>query len=298
VRGSAVVLLASVVLVAGCGSSHSEVPDVRFKDFPNALGTLHGDGYLVRVPYFPPIHRSFPEQGYGTLSDYIVADESPSPGTHAHHGATVTLLVSLKRFEGPLGSIVEPNKVPPRSRVPNLVGRTYASAIAGPKTWDGLWRRVEWVAPLTAGASTAGLGAFLVSRQRPAGGLSVPFGGIQPGKDGVWPRVSTLTIDLGDVRAARRADASAQRALAAAHGTPTYRRIGSRDFRWYGRPAPPGAGMFHCELGRARAAGRCFTAVDPRGSHPIVAFAETWRQRSERGTATGPLRSRTWRARL
>jgi hypothetical protein len=141
------------------------------------------------------------------------------------------------------------------------------------------------------------MSAFRVSRQRPPAGTSVPFGGVLPDQSGVAPRLSTVAIDLGDPQASERADASARPALTAARRTATFRALRS-DFRWFGRSAPPGAVTFHGDLGRRRAAGRCFTAVDPSGAQPVVVFVETWYHRTTQGTATGPLRSRTWRVQL
>jgi hypothetical protein len=282
-----------VALLAGCGGSRSTVPNVVNQDFPTALAELRDAGFLVSVPYFPPMPAARPEQGEGRLTSYFVVDQRPARGARVRRGSTVALTVCVSAFRGPLASLNEPNRHPPVARVPRLLGRPYDSALVADKHFTaGYWIRVAKVGPLRASASREGLGAFLVVGQTPHPGTALPFAGLRKRLRGVEPRRATVAIALG--AGAPSADEPARAALEAT--APWARRHLERGFaltRSESRRCPIYP-MHSTPHGTTLPSGYCTTAVDLSGPDAVVVYSqdstygtELWRARVRAGRLVG-----------
>jgi hypothetical protein len=254
---------------------------VAMKTFPHALARLRARGLLVSVPYFTPFADEPAEQGRGRLENYVVARQDPPAGTRVARGATVRLTLALEGLRSPLASLSGPATHPPTVAVPRLVGRTYAEAIdAGDGGYRGFWVRASTVEPLSAAESRRGLDAFVVTRQTPAPGTRVPFGGsiVVNGQRAGNPRLSTVTVELGQRGASAtplpgsRARARVRQALEAVRASAEGRRL-SPVF-------PDRVARLDCQIpveGSARPIyGRCLTAVDIRERDSVVILSQGW----------------------
>jgi hypothetical protein len=286
-RAAALAFVCGALAVGFGSSSTTRVPDVRFMSFPLGLAALRSAGLLIRVPYFPPFHNAFATQARGLLANYEVVGQAPPAGSLIQPGTSVTLLVSLRRFEGPFGSLSLPARHAATTTVPRLVGLSYADFFSGTGSPAGVWGRLGYTAPVDRLRS---LEELRISDQEPKAGTVVPYLGIHPRV--IKPNEATVTVDLGDRSRAIRVDQRARRALRSALASPAGRawlQVTRAD-----RPRPAAEAVsYGCYLGH-NIGGYCLTAVDPSARRPLVVFVVMWHDwhgpRAERKI----LHTRTW----